>query len=138
MKLIKINTRPTRRQLNEFGIAWLIFFLLLSALLMWKGTSASVLWVLVTAAFLIPLIGYFCPPFMRLIYLGMTFAAYPIGFIVSHLILMMVYYLIITPTGMVLRLTKRGFFPKKPDKRIQSYWISKTKSRNPDDYFKQY
>jgi hypothetical protein len=138
MKLIKINTRPSRRQLNEFGIAWLIFFLLLSALLMWRGASESLLWGLVTAALLIPLIGYCWPPFMRLIYLGMTFAAFPIGFIVSHLILILIYYVIITPTGVVLRLTKRGFFPKKPDSRIDSYWIPKTKSRNPDDYFKQY
>jgi hypothetical protein len=30
MSLIRLNTRPSRRQLIQFGIAWVVFFLILA------------------------------------------------------------------------------------------------------------
>lgn len=138
MKLIEINTNPSQRELKQFAFAWLVFFLLIAGLMHWREASGPAVWALVLLAILVPAIGCLWRPVLRLTYLGMASLAYPIGFVISHLILMLVYYLIMTPTGLILRLTHRGFFPKKPDPEIGSYWTAKTRTRKADDYFKQY
>lgn len=138
MKLIEINTNPSRRELKQFAFAWLVFFLLIAGLMHWKGACAPIVWAVVSVAILVPSLGCLSRQALRPAYLGMAYLAYPIGFVLSHLILMLVYYLIMTPTGLILRLTNRGFFPKKPDPEIGSYWTAKTRTRKADDYFKQY
>ena len=41
---------------------------------------------------------------MRWIYLGMAYAALPIGFVVSYLMMVVVYYLVLTPIGVAMRM----------------------------------
>ncbi len=38
---------------------------------------------------------------MRAVFVGMSYLAWPIGFVVSHVILALVYYLVFTPIGLV-------------------------------------
>jgi len=138
MSLISINRHPGRRQLLQFGVAWLVFFLVLAALLAWKGLS-PVWWASVlAAAVLVPIAGSWRPGFLRLIYLAMAYAAWPIGMVVSHVILVVIYYGILTPTGLLLRLAKPGFFPKKPDSKLNTYWLDCKKGSAVKDYFKPY
>jgi len=138
MKLIEINTNPSLRELKQFAFAWLVFFLLIAGLLHWREAPAPAVWTVALLAVFTPAIGCLSRPFLRLAYLGMAYLAYPIGFVLSHLILMVIYYLIMTPTGLLLRIIKRDFFPKKPDLKKDSYWIAKAETRNAEDYFKQY
>ena len=37
MAVIQINTNPTRRQLNLFGVIWLVFFVAVGAVARLKG-----------------------------------------------------------------------------------------------------
>lgn len=138
MKLIEINTNPSLRELKQFAFAWLVFFLLIAGLIHWKGASDPVAWTVALLAVFIPAIGCLSRSFLRLAYLGMAYLAYPIGFVLSHLILMVIYYLVMTPTGLLLRIIKRDFFPKKPDPKKDSYWMAKAETRKAEDYFKQY
>ena len=47
---------------------------------------------------------YAIPNVRRLLYLGWMRVFYPIGWVVSHLLLAIVYYLVLTPIGLVMRL----------------------------------
>jgi hypothetical protein len=137
MSLIRLNTQPSRRHLIQFGVAWVVFFLLL-AILTARKSSPEALWMLGLLAVLPPLIGCLFPGFLRLLYVALAVVTFPIGYVVSHGILAVLYYLVITPTGLLLRLTKPGFFPKKPDPSLATYWYTRTSSRPPKDYFKPY
>jgi hypothetical protein len=79
MSLVRINRHPARRQLAVFGAVWLVFFALLGGLLLGKTGSwpaAAVVWA---AAVVVPAIGWALPGFMRIVYLAVCYAAWPIG-----------------------------------------------------------
>ena len=82
-----INTDPTRRQLDQFGFIWMAFFTA-AGVMAWlragRPAAAAVLWV---AALGVPALGWAWPRFMRLVFLGMSYAAWPVGFVVSHVVL---------------------------------------------------
>jgi hypothetical protein len=86
----------------------------------------------------VPILGWLVPAFMRLVFVGMSYVAWPIGFVVSHLVLAAVYYLVLTPVGLVMRLLgydpmRRGF-----DREAASYWVERPAAAEPRRYFRQF
>ena len=139
MSIVQINTDPTRKQLNQFGFVWLGFLTLFGVIAFFKldaPTLAKVLWVL---AVVVPVVGWLVPGFMRLVFVGMSYLAWPIGFVVSHVVLALVYYLVFVPIGLLMRVfgydpMKRGFDPG-----AATYWIARDpKSSEPKRYFRQF
>ena len=65
-------------------------------------------------------------------------AAYPIGLVVSHVILAIAFYLVFTPVGLLMRWLGRDPMEREFDPSRASYW-KKREERNEDArYFKQY
>jgi hypothetical protein len=139
MAVIEINRNPTRRQLNQFGFVWLGFLALFGAIARFKlgePTVAVVLWV---AAVVVPVVGWLVPPFMRAVFLGMSYAAWPIGFAVSHVILALVYYLVFTPVGLAMRIFRYDPMKRRFDDAAQSYWVVRDPAATPPKrYFRQF
>src|SRR5262245_38368398 len=101
--MISINWHPSDRELRQFAGIWLPAFLLIVGLLIGSGTGHWLLPIaLVSVAAAIGLIGLIQPRLMWPIYLGWMCAAFPIGWLVSHLLLAAVFYLLITPLGLLL------------------------------------
>ena len=138
MKLVRINTHPSGRDLHVFGVAWLVFGLAGLWLLVWKDASTGVLGWWTAFGVGGPLAGWVCTAFMRRAYLVLAFVAYPVGFVVSHVILAIIFYLLITPTGLLLRLCRPGFFSKQADQAKETYWQTKGGRKDARRYFKQY
>ncbi len=139
MPVIEIKRNPTRRELNQFGFIWLGFLTFFGAIARFKlgePTVALVLWV---AAVVVPVVGWLVPSVMRAVFLGMSYAAWPIGLVVSHVILALVYYLVFTPIGLAMRIfgydpMKRGF-----DDGATSYWVTRDPAAAaPKRYFRQF
>ncbi|MCP4901676.1 MAG: hypothetical protein GY906_32330, partial [bacterium] len=81
MGITKINTDPTRRDLNLFGFIWLGFMTFFGAVACFHyeaPRTSVVLWLL---AIVVPVIGWIFPRFMRAVFVGMSYAAWPIGFV---------------------------------------------------------
>ena len=51
-----------------------------------------------------------------------------LGAIVSPIILGMIFFLTVTPTGMIMRLLGKDILKQKINKTIKSYWIKKIKT----------
>ena len=64
-----------------------------------------------------------------IIYLGMAYAAFPIGLVISHAILAAVYYAVLTPIGLLMHLVGRDPMRRRFDPQAESYWIE----RKPDE-----
>jgi hypothetical protein len=139
MGLIQINTAPSRRQLNQFGFVWLGFLILFGAIAYFRfnnQTLAMALWVL---AAVVPVIGWLLPPFMRLVFVGMSIVAWPIGFVVSHVVLALVYYLVFTPVGLIMRLVGYDSMRRRSDSAADSYWLSRDPGHSEAKrYFRQF
>jgi hypothetical protein len=139
MSVVQINKNPTRHELNQFGFIWLGFLVLFGVIAYFKFSSplaARWLWV---AAVVVPIAGWLVPAFMQLVFLGMSYLAWPIGFVVSHVVLAVVYYLVLTPIGLLTRLFRYDSMEKDFDPEAESYWIERSaEAADQKRYFRQF
>jgi hypothetical protein len=136
--VIHVDRHPSRRQLAVFGLLWLVFFGVLG-IMSWRDSGINgrvvAFWVL---AVLIPSAGLFHTEIIRRIYLLAAYAVFPVGWTVSLIVLMVIYYLILTPVGLVLRLTGYDPMRRRFDRAAQTYWLQRKPDNDIDRYFKQF
>jgi ABC-type uncharacterized transport system permease subunit len=138
MALIEINRNPSKRDLMIFGVALVVFAGLLGlvAQARWHAPAAArAIWGVgaAVAAFF-----FAAPPLRRPIYLGWIYLTYPIGFVVSHVVLAIVFYGVMTPIGLALRLSGRDPLARKFEPERTSYWIPVDPPGDPERYFRQF
>ena len=139
MGMIEINRNPSRRELLVFGFLLVVFTGVLGLVTHFVWNSPVVArWIWIGGAGL-SLLHFAVPPLRRFVYLGWMYAAFPIGWTISHVFLTIVYFGVVTPTGLLLRLFGYDSMSRKdqPDGRT-TYWES---CGAPDDrkrYFRQF
>jgi len=139
MSVVQINRNPSRRQLNQFGFIWLGFLAFFGVIAYFKFDSPIVARWLWVAAIVVPVLGWPVPAFMRLVFLGMSYLAWPIGFVVSHVVLAVVYYLVLTPIGLLTRLFGYDSMKRTFDGEVASYWVERSpETADPKRYFRQF
>jgi hypothetical protein len=138
MSLIEKNREPTARDMKWFGLLFAIFFTLAGMLLWWR-TRSAMLWIyLGTIGCLVAALYYAVPPMRRTIYLVWTAAVYPIGWGVSHLLLIFTYYLVLTPIGWAMRAAGRDPLRRRFEPEAATYWIEHDPTTDPKRYFRQF
>jgi len=137
MSLIRIDRNPPPRQLAVFGITWLVFFGAVGGIVLSRGGPPAVTDAIWAAALLVPAIGWMAPRFMRVVYVGMAYLAFPIGFVLSHLLLAAVYYLVLTPIGLLMRVVGYDPLNRRFDAGAESYWSPRDSQENVSRYFRQ-
>ena len=138
VSVVRINRDPTSKQLNQFGFIWLGFLTFFGAVAWFKFSARPVATALWITAVVVPVIGWIVPAFMRVVFVGMSYLAWPIGCVVSHVVLAAVYYLVVTPIGLIMRVF--GYDPmsrRRPDDG-SSRWVARDGGRTPDSYFRQF
>lgn len=138
MSFIELDKEPTRLELRVFGLLFALFCGLVGALLRWKldaPTAALVVWSFGVACMLVY---YAVPPLRRLALRVWTRVTYPIGWTVSHLVLAVVYYVVFTPIGVLMRVFGRDALHRKLDRGAPSYWIVRRPADATSRYFKQF
>ena len=135
----QIDRNPSERELRQFAVFWFpLFWALAGWLVLRHGGSlpvAAALWGLGALALAI---GAFTPRRMRPAHAAMARVFFPVGWIVSHVILAVIYYGAVTPIGLILRLLGRRPLEHAFDPRAASYWRARGPERPPEDYFKQF
>ena len=136
MSLMRINRNPTGRQLAVFALAWLGLGGILGFRLWLRGhgPAAEVVWSVAAG---VPLAGAVSRRLLRWIYLGLSYATYPIGLAVSCAFLAVVFYLVLTPVGLVARLFRHDPLSCRFDAKARSYWSSRSPTNSVKDYFRQ-
>ena len=135
MSLIRINTRPSARQLLVFALAWLVFVGLLG-LAQWSKARPAAAIICWAVALGVPAIGAAWREGLRLLYVGLSYATFPIGFVVSSVVLVVIYYAVLTPIGLILRVCRHD--PLQRGARADSYWHKRPGPRSPASYFRQH
>ncbi len=139
MSLIEIEWHPTGRQLRVFGVSGLLASIAAAAVLLvvWGVVLFWALLVLAAggAIFLCSLVS---PRAARILYLGLTLIAMPIGLAVSFVLLSGFYFLLLTPLALVFRLMGRDSLHRRFDLTAESYWVPRKPSENMERYFHQF
>jgi hypothetical protein len=136
MPLIRINKNPSRRQLAVFGLAWLVFLGLWGWALWSRGrhAAAEVLWI---AGAVVPLAEHVRSGVLRVVYLALSYVTYPIGYVVSYVVLAAVYFLALAPIGLTMRLFRHDPLSRRPDPKAKSYWSAREPAKSAEHYFNQ-
>jgi Saxitoxin biosynthesis operon protein SxtJ len=132
-----VQWQPDARELRRFAIAMLIGFFMLGAWSAWRargiGIGSIVLWsigaVLAVAAF-VPKLG-------RIAYLAVYLPTSIIGYVVSNVMLALMFFLVITPLGFILKLMGKDLLQQRRQKR-ETQWTPVNKTKNEDSYYRQF
>lgn len=137
--MVPINRNPSQRQLRQFGFVWLGFVAFFGAVAWLRFDAPGIAIGLWAAAVVVPVVGWLAPSFMRVVFVGMSVLAWPIGFVVSHIVLAAVYFLVVTPIGIGLRLV--GYDPMRrraTTRGTTGYWVAREGRRDAESYFRQF
>jgi hypothetical protein len=135
MALIEINWQPTDRQLRQFGLIAAFALPLIGWL--W-GASVLLVSLLASGGLVIAVAGMAYPRAVRPLFLGLTIVASPIGIVVSELTMLLMFFGLFLPIGLVFRLIKRDALQLKFDRRSQSYWQPKQPPGGAGSYYRQF
>ena len=135
--LIRLNTKPSRRDLRVFGALWLVFFAILGALAGLKGAH-RLAWTFWAVGGVVSGLGLFAPIWLRPVYLAAIFAGYPLGLAGSFLLLVLIYYLVLTPMGLMMRLFGHDPLARRFQMDRSTYWTRREGSRPAHSYFHQH
>lgn len=136
--MIEINKNPSERDLKFFAALQVIFFGLVAWSLSRNGFSPPVVYGVVTVSLLVGIVGWASPRAIRPIFVGWLYAVFPIGWTISHLLVGLTYYGLITPLGFLARLAGHDPLKLRCQDSVDSYWEKRPSDRPPADYFKQY
>ena len=110
---------------RNFGIVFFIFFLIVSLYPLINSENIRIWALLISLIFLI--LGLFNSKILTpLNIMWFKFGIF-LGKIISPIVIGIIFFLIVTPTGFLMRLFKNKFIGIKFDKKIKSYWIKKEK-----------
>jgi len=119
------NIRSNKKELRQFGIIIGIASGLLGVLLWWRGKTYYSYSFIIAAAFLFS--GLTLPaalkPFQKV---WMTISIL-MGWLMTRVILIILFYGILTPIGLLGRLCGKDFLDIKLNKKAPSYWVLRGK-----------
>ena len=62
----------------------------------------------------------------------------PIGFVISHILLALVFYVVLTPIGLAMRLFGYDPMTRKLDPQATTYWVPRAGQESAQQYFRQF
>lgn len=116
--------KPSQRDLRKLGLTFLVVLGIISGIMFYKGNPLAV-WLL-GAALLFGAWGLLWPAGLRPVYIAWMTLALVMGYFMSRLILIILFYLVVTPIGLIMRLLGKDLLDKKFKDR-DSYWHRRAK-----------
>lgn len=126
---------PTNGQLRTFCITWLLVLGAFFSWTAWRGGHVISIWAWGLVTLSIPLSALVTWKIPHFTFKAMMLLTWPIRTLVLTLLLVTLYYLVITPLGCVLRW--RGHDPLRLRTDPGSYWTTPAQ-REAKDYFRQF
>lgn len=115
----------SRPELKKFGLAVGGVFSAIGAVMLYRG-NPGFWWLLIPGGILV-LLGWLAPGLLKPLHRPWMLLALIMGWLMTRLILSLLFYLILSPIAIIARLAGTEFLDLKwPDKR-ESYWLAREK-----------
>jgi hypothetical protein len=137
MRWSDIPFRPTNRTLRQFAGLWLVIFGSAAAWQAWEGRDTAAL-VLAALAVTVGPLGLAWPRLLRPVFVGWMVLAWPVGWVVSRLVLACLFYGLFTPLGLLFRALGRDVLALRRRPGQTTYWAPKPMPADPRRYLRQF
>jgi hypothetical protein len=129
--------RQEKSDLRKFGITMGVALMLLGGLLWWRGIDWYGYLFIGAAVFIIP--GLAFPTTLKPVHTAWMAFAFVLGWVMTRVILTVLFYLVVTPTGWLGKIFGERFLDVKIDPGASSYWIRRERAHgSKSDYEKQF
>jgi hypothetical protein len=124
--------------LRWWGASLAVTLVAIALIVQWRLGATTAAAAVALAALVLGSVYYGLPRSQRPIYRGFMAITWPIRAVVSLLLLAVIYYGLVTPIGLLLRLVGYDPLDLSPQRRRSSYWQARSSDPSPDSYFRQY
>ncbi|UCD55047.1 MAG: hypothetical protein JSV93_05925 [Candidatus Omnitrophota bacterium] len=131
------NIKSTKKELREFGLTIGIILVILGGVSLWRDKGFYPYFLGIGGLFIVS--GLTLPHILKpLQKVWMSFSII-VGFFSSRLILSILFYIVLTPIGLITRLLGKDILGQRIDKTRRSYWHEREAgTKNRESYEKQY
>lgn len=127
----------SEKSVKKTGITVGVVLILISFILWWFGKNSFVYFSLIGGVFII--LSYIAVPLLRpfhKLWIGLSLV---LGFVMSRIILTILFYLVVTPIGLLAKLVGKKFMPLGFDKTAKTYWEKRERTvKEKIDYERQF
>jgi hypothetical protein len=135
MKFSELPLKPTPRVLRQFAAGWLVCFLALAfrfGLLKHSHTGEILAFISLAG-----ILGLVAPRALHWPFVVLTIAAFPIGWVVTQLVLALMFYVVLSPLALVFRWRHRDMLQLRRHDRATN-WSTREQQPPPEKYLKQF
>jgi len=129
------NIKGEKSDLRKFGVTMSIILIMIAGFLFWKEKESFQIFL--TVGVVLCVLGLAIPVVLKPIYWGWMIFATILGWIMTRVILSLLFYVMITPIGLISRLFGKQFLELKWDKSQKSYWNKRKKLVRNKTYYEQ-
>ena len=131
------NIKEKKKDLRQFGLTVGGVLLIIGAVLYYYEKSSAIYFIVIGGLLFLSAIIY--PKILKPLNKVWMGLAIVLGFVMSRLILTILFFLVLTPIGLLAKLFGKKFMDLKFDKSAESYWEKRTiKEKNHLDYDRQF
>jgi hypothetical protein len=131
-----IPFHPPTPTLRRFGFIAAVLLLTVGSWQLWhdRGLIGG---VLVGLALPFAALAFARPVWLRPVYVGLMILTFPLNWIVSHVMLAVIFYCLFTPVALLFRLLGRDVLGRHAGAARDSYWTPKAQPEGVRSYFRQ-
>jgi hypothetical protein len=138
MRWSDISLDPPPKTLRQFAGVWLIVF---GGLACWQGLVRDRLapaLALGALALAVGPLGLAKPQAVRWVFVAAQVITFPIGWVVSQAVLVLLFFGLFTPMGLAFRLLGRDALDMRRKQDLSTYWTPKPAAADLRSYFRQF
>ena len=131
------NIKSGNSDIRKFGITIGLFLIVIAGFLYWKGRGSVEVFLIAGSALIV--LGLLLPIILKPVYWLWMVLSVILGWIMTRVILSLLFFVVITPIGLIGRMFGNRFLDLQWDRSKDSYWNYRdNKEQSPDDYERQF
>ena len=119
-EIADVVQRVDPKELRKFGLTVGLVIGILAAFLFWKLKPSAIYFSSISGILILS--GLLFPKLLKPIYIGWMSFATVLGFVMTRVIMTLLYVFVFTPVGIVIRLFGKDPLNQKLDHQAKSYW----------------
>jgi len=138
MALVSIDWNPAPKQVRGFAVISIVLCAVMAGWALVRGGVSTAVYAWGTVAAALAIVAMLSPTLMRRVYVASLVATFPIGWVMSHILLAAVFFGLFTPLAIVFRLLGRDALERRFEPSAQTYWRPKTTPADLKRYLQQF